>query len=249
MSQESLVNIWRYNINLTVSRKTSSQFGDNKPQYYVRLYNKAHAGAVIGIINYSTMLYLKEIAASLAVRHIMQSKSPCNPQSDAEIKYMTPVSFYMQQGCTLAEMLFTEISSFELCSLSNIMQKNIERHPENKTMVKTIDDIAIVVESQKADVVKDITTKYIDHTKTARLYTGIWERIPISETQSYGKMDIYYHENGERPFSIRVANCLKQDPPFPVYPFSSETVQTYLITLSAEEFIGAFLIPLISACQ
>ena len=252
MSQENITNLWRYNINLTTSRNISPRFSassalNTKPQYRISLFNKESKTIVKGLISVDAIKFLREIAPQFSVKHFTkQIQTPiCKTEEDE--KFLLPVQFHMMEGLSISEMLFLELSAAEASSLSVLMNRGLAYHPESKNLAEGIDMISNTLYEMDSDFIWNLIKRYVSSTKCAKLHVSPWVKLPNASdgTAMSGKVTVYYHENATRPFSIRIVNMpTEQIYPAPAYPMDQASIKTHIISLTSEEFIGQFLIPI-----
>lgn len=249
---EQITELWRYNINLSTQYHYSSKYSATskaiwKQQYRIRLYNKESGKSVVGLMDVSAIKYLREIAPGMAIKHMMSTPRERSCSNTEELLFHDPIQFHMQQGLSVAEMLFNGTSAAELGTLVTTMERGLTAHPESRYTTEGVKRAAAMVANENSDMVWELIQRYVDRTKCVKLYDGPWEKMYTDDNGGNysGKVDVLYNEDAIRPFTIRVSNCATSEVyPYPVFPEKQKKMTSYLITLSAEEFIGLFLIPM-----
>ena len=249
MSQEHVTNIWRYNRNFTVSKFESSQFsgssGTNaKKLFRASLFSKETMKSVIGVLPLDTVKYLKEIAPGLAIKSLTAGPEDRQDNDDNDAIYKTRLRFHMQEGMTLAEMLYNEVTLDELAMLTSTMRRFLNLHPENAPLLDGIASVSEMVRTGSITVV-DIISRCTTRDKTARIVRTPWVELQTDEAQEQmsGRVDVYYNEHCVRPFAVRITNCPTSIAATKLmYPYYSDKIRSHIITLTAEEFISKFLL-------
>lgn len=247
MDNDPIANIWRYNINATVQRygQPTGPGSSGGCSYRIGLFHKESRKSVSAILPASAIRYLREIAPGLAIRSLCDVREPKDDMS----QFTMPIKFHMCAGMNVAQMAANEMTSSEATLILGILTRAIEKHPENACIVKGLETLKSWIQQENVDAIQNLTAEYTSAPDTALVYSSPWMRQSATQSGNLkaGKVNIFFNRDCVRPFAIRVYNYPSDGTfPPPSYPAGQDQIESMYITLSAEEFIGAILVP---ACE
>jgi hypothetical protein len=187
---EPIAALWRYNINLSISKKGNARFSgnssgqDKSQQYNLRMYHKEEGKTLIGTLDITTLTYIKDIAERFAADYLRYGNDGSTQdfqdlsilQINNHPKYTIPIPFHMQAGQTIAEMLFMETSAKDFELLEDVMIRNVEKHPENNCLINTLSQAAKLVRGADSKSITQIINQNVDKSRTFKIYDGKWSQ-------------------------------------------------------------------------
>lgn len=253
MQQETLTNLWRFNVNLTATRNITQRFCASsamnvKEQFRIAMFDKSQWLTVRALLDASTVKYLREITPPIAARYLARGNQRPNLQNDEARRYDDAIPFHMFCGISAATMLYNEASYAEAKNIASMMRRGLSTHPESLFATEGMERITALLEKDDCESVLDIIEHFVDTTRSFKLYSGPWNKLPSSdadEESMAGKLTIFYNEDATHPFVVRITNCKASGvSEISPYPYKQNEKSSLAIALSPEEFIAQFLLPL-----
>lgn len=254
MQQETLTNLWRYNVNLTATRSVTQRFCassamNTKEQFRVAMFDKCQRLNTRALLDASTVKYLREITPSIVARYLARGRQRRDLQNDETTRrYTDEIPFHMFSGLSTAAVLYSEATFAEVDNIANMMRRGVSTHPESLYATEGMESAARLLRQEDCDAIVDIAERYVDTTRNFKLYSGPWNKLPNSDTDTEsmaGKLTIFYNEDAAYPFLVRITNCkasgVSEVMP---YPYKQGDKQSLAIALAPEEFVSQFLLPL-----
>lgn len=253
MPQETLTNLWRFNVNLTATRNITQRFCASsamnaKEQFRIAMFDKSQWLNARALLDASTVKYLREITPAIVARYLARGKQKSNFQSDDARRYSDAISFHMFSGMSTATMLYNEATFAEVNNIATMMRRGLSSHPESLFATEGMESAATLLKQEDCGTILDIVERYADTTRSFKLYSGPWNKLPSNEGDEEsmaGKLTIFYNEDAVYPFVVRITNCKASGASsVPAYPYKQSEKQSLAIALTPEEFISQFLLSL-----
>lgn len=254
-----IASFWRLKINIALFENLYAEKGFAPSDcilgipftsgYIVHAYHRDKQQRYKAFIPESAVISIRDLLPNLNMRileyqgrHVIESSN-----SNEQKMFQTPIRFYSCANMNAADLLANHFSEPEIRELVDIMQRNMEKYPENSVICDGLVSAMRLMQDNETQEIARITSAY--SSPMVHVHNGSWRDMGQPDDNDLiqkGKLDIFVNFQAEFPFLIRITNrlCKQSSGSNIVYPYSGNQVKTLYITMSTEDFLGTFLYPM-----